>query len=540
MNQLIDAILEATRSAWRFRWWALLAAYLVAVPGWLYIFALQDRYEASARIFVDTLSPLHPALQGLTVDQDVVGQLNFVRQSLLDGPQLETIARETGVLTAQTQNPRDRESVLQDLQKRVGISVSSASPRDNERATAGSIYDITYRDNDRARSLRVVQVLLTTLIEHTQGGKRAGAESAQKFLETQIRQYESQLRAAEDRLAQFKGRNLNALPAEQGGYFAQLQAELAATAKAQTALSIALSRRAELDRQLRSTALTAATVGTPTLGSPGKITADDTVSRIRETEAELEELRVKFTEQYPQVVETREKLRELQLRRATELERLRGGDPNAIASSGASANPVYQSIQVSLNSADLEIASLRAELQQHASRTKELRQRLDSTSRVEADYATLTRDYNASQAEYSALLANYAKARLGEQADSAGAVRFEILQPPRTSIMPVFPMRGPLLAAVLAGALFVGVALAYLLHLLSPVVGSMRNLTELTQLPVFGVVGFAFPEQLSSADRADSRRFTGLAVGLLLAFATVLWLNREGVRLSLAVLGVTL
>ncbi len=388
MNQLIDAVLEATRSAWRFRWWGLVAVYVVAVPGWLYIFALQDRYEASARIFVDTLSPLHPALQGLTVDQDVVGQLNFVRQSLLDGPQLETIARETGVLTAQTQKPRDQERVLQELQKRVGISVSSASPRDNERATAGSIYDITYRDNDRTRSLRVVQMLLTTLIEHTQGGKRAGAESAQKFLETQIRQHESQLRAAEDRLTQFKGRNLSALPAEQGGYFAQLQAELTATEKAQTSLSIALSRRAELDRQLRSTALTTATVGTPTLGVPGKITADDTVARIRETEAELDELRVKFTEQYPQVVETREKLHDLQLRRAAELERLRGGDPNAIASSGASANPVYQNIQVALNSADLEIASLRSELQQHAIRTTELRQKLESTSRVESDYAT--------------------------------------------------------------------------------------------------------------------------------------------------------
>ncbi len=539
MNQLIDAVLEATRSAWRFRGWGLLAAYLIAVPGWLYVFALQDRYEASARIFVDTLSPLHPVLQGLTVDQDVMAQLNFVRQSLLDGPQLEKIARDTGVLTARTQNPRDQEGVLQDLQKRVGISVSSASPHDNERATAGSIYDITYRDNDRARSLRVVQMLLTTLIEHTQGGRRAGSESAQKFLETQIRQHESQLRAAEDRLAQFKGSNLSALPAEQGGYFAQLQTELAATEKAQTALSIALSRRAELERQLRSTALTAATVGTPMLGLPGKITADDTVSRIRETEAELDELRLKFTEQYPEVIATREKLQELQLRRAAELERLRGGDTNTIASSGASANPVYQSIQVGLNTADLEIASLRAELQQHAIRTKELRQRLDSASRVESDYATLTRDYNASQAEYSALLANYAKARLGEQADSTGAVRFEILQPPRASIVPVFPMRGPLLAAVLGGALLVGAVLAYLLHRLRPVVGSMRNLADLTQLPVFGVVGFAFPEQLSRAERAASRRFAGLAAGLLVAFAMALWLNREGVRLSLAGLGVT-
>jgi polysaccharide chain length determinant protein (PEP-CTERM system associated) len=540
MTALIDQVLEAARSSWRFRWWGLLVAYAIAIPGWVYVFGLQDRYEASARIFVDTLTPLHPVLQGITVDQDVAAQLNFVRQSLLDGPQLEKIARDTGVLTAPTEQPRDKERALEDLQKRVGISVSSASPRDNDRAAAGSIYDITYRDSDRARCLRVVQALLTTLIEHTQGGKRASSESAQKFLEAQIREYESQLRAAEDRLAQFKQQNLGALPAEQGGYFAQLQAELTATDKAEAALSIALSRRAELQRQLRQAALIATTVATPVPGAPGtpgRLTGEDTVSRIKATQTELDELLLRFTEEHPDVVSARRKLHDLELRRATESEHLRRGDPNAIASSGASANPVYQSIQLALNNADLEIASLRTELEQHSARTKELREMLNTAPRVEADYATLTRDYEVNKAQYSALLANYAKARLSEQADSAGSVRFEIVQPPTASIQPVFPRRGPLMAAVLGAALLVGVALAYLLHLLRPVVGSGRALAALTGLPVFGIVGFAFPGQVSGATRTDVRRFAGIAAGLLIGLAMAVWLNRAGVRLSLTLVG---
>src|SRR5947208_5439935 len=38
----------------------------------------------------------------------------------------------------------------------------------------------------------------------TLGGKRQGSENAQKFLETQIHDYEKRLRSAEDRLAEFK------------------------------------------------------------------------------------------------------------------------------------------------------------------------------------------------------------------------------------------------------------------------------------------------------------------------------------------------
>ena len=56
------------------------------------------RYEAEARVFVDTRTALRPALQGLTTDQNVDAQINFVRQALLEGPQLEKIAQDTGVM----------------------------------------------------------------------------------------------------------------------------------------------------------------------------------------------------------------------------------------------------------------------------------------------------------------------------------------------------------------------------------------------------------------------------------------------------------
>jgi hypothetical protein len=90
------------------------------------------------------------------------------------------------------------------------------------RSNAGSIYGIVYQDRNRARSLKVVGELLNTLIVDTLGGKRQGSEDAQKFLETQIRDYETRLRAAEDKLAEFKKHNVGAMPTEQGGYFCSL------------------------------------------------------------------------------------------------------------------------------------------------------------------------------------------------------------------------------------------------------------------------------------------------------------------------------
>src|SRR6202041_918211 len=98
MKQELDRVLEEARSTWRFRWPAVTAAAIACVIGWVVVFALPDRFEADARVFVDTRTALKPALQGLTTDQNVDAEINYVRQSLLEGPQLEAIAKETGVL----------------------------------------------------------------------------------------------------------------------------------------------------------------------------------------------------------------------------------------------------------------------------------------------------------------------------------------------------------------------------------------------------------------------------------------------------------
>src|ERR1700689_3422761 len=98
MNPALDHIFDEIRCAWRFRWIAFAVACSVAVIGWLIVFALPDRYEAYARVFVDTRTALKPALQGLTVDQNVDAQINYVRQSLLAGPQLLQLSKDTGVL----------------------------------------------------------------------------------------------------------------------------------------------------------------------------------------------------------------------------------------------------------------------------------------------------------------------------------------------------------------------------------------------------------------------------------------------------------
>lgn len=531
MQELFQQILEHAHGIWRFRRYAIVTAWAVAIAGWAFLFFLPDVYQADSRIFVDTKTALKPVLQGIVIDQDVNGQLNLVRQSLLSQAQLEPIAEDTGLVDKRSMTTKQIASTLESMRSRVEVTVTPAGADGGER-DAGNIYGIHYKDSSRERALKIVEVLKTLFIENTLGGKRAGTENAQKFLETQIADYEARLRAAEDRLAAFKKTNVGMMPTDQGGYFTRLQGEIDAANKTESALALATSRRDELKRQLRGEAPAAAAtgfVGIP--GTPGAGSGGGTLARIKEAQARLDDLLLRFTDKHPDVVAARATLVQLTERQENEIAALRRGDPGAAASSGASANPVYQSIQLALNQAEVEIASLRRELTNHRTRVAESRQSLDTMPQVEAEYARLNRDYDVTKANYTALVERLEKSRLGEEASTSGSVKFDVIEPPNAAFNPISPHRQLLVLAILLAAIGAGGGLAAVLHLFKPVFNSSRELASVTGLHVLGAVSLF---QMEARQTLLKRSFVlyGLSLLALIGGAiVVLELNRAGVRL---------
>ncbi|MGH7105144.1 MAG: XrtA system polysaccharide chain length determinant [Acetobacteraceae bacterium] len=533
MTTKLDFIVDELRGAWRFRWMAVLAAVAVAIAGWLIIFAMPDRYEAQADVLVDTRTALKPVLQGLATDQDVNVQLNYVRQALLAGPQLSALAEQVGIMPATGLGPAAKEALLDALRKRIDLSVERTP---DEVATAPNLgsttYGITYQDTDRARALKLVRMLTNSLINETLGGSQQGSEHAQAFLKTQIADYEKRLQAAEDRLAAFKSQHMALMTTQNGGVFDQLQHETQGIEDVNTKIVVAETQRQALQRQLHGDAAVSATDATPMLTPNGVMVGGDTLSQIQQVQAHLNQLLLKYTDKYPDVIAAKQQLAQLQRRRAQEIAALRKGDANAAALSGASANPIYQSIQLALNNVDVTIAELRAELKQHQQKAKELSSLLNTTPQLEAQYAQLSRDYDSNKKQYTALLASYDKARLGEQAGNAGAVRFELVQPPAVSYSPVWPQRTKLLAVVLLLALGAGGGIAYALNQLRPVVGSPTALRHLTDIPVVAVVGCAFPTATALTTRSQIRRFSFAIACLIIGFVIIVVLSRLGVRLG--------
>ena len=515
MRHTLDLIFEHIRGAWRFRRTAMAVAWGVCVLGWLVVLALPDTYIARARVYVDTRTRLSQVTQGIAVESNIASQAEEVRQALLGGPQLEKVAR-LAIPGFATATPEAQADMVLRLRDRLEVEATNDREAAQHREPA-DLYTITYTDRSVDGARRVVDQLLRLFLANALGGSQEGSEQAQQFLTQQIAEYDKRLAAAEERLADFKREHAGLVPGSTGGdYFARLHAATDELDKDRITLTIAEQKRDELRRQLAGEMPVVGSVG----GAAGPA---DTAGAIRETQARLDDLLLRFTDKHPDVIAARRQLADLKARQKTELEAVRHGDQNAIAATGMAANPVYQGMKLQLSQIDVDVAADRQVVADQEKKIGELRKLINTAPQVEAEYERLNRDYSVTHTQYQALVDRLSRARLSDKADATGVVRFEVVDPPTVDPEPVAPKRTKLIFQVLAAGLAAGLGVAYLMHQLRPVFTSPRQLSEATQLPVLGSVSMTWVERHRAAGRRAVWAYSfGAALLVLVAVVTFL------------------
>jgi polysaccharide chain length determinant protein (PEP-CTERM system associated) len=511
MSAALEFILEQIRGVWRFRWTAMLVAWTVCLIGWFVVLAMPDTYSAWARVYIDTRTRLSQVTQGIAVESNIASQAAAVRQALLGGPQLEKVAR-LSIPAYANGTPAQQAAVIEGLRTR--LQVESGGDQHN---APPDLYTITYTDPDRRTAHRVVDQLLRLFLASSLGGSQEGSEQAQQFLTQQIAEYDKRLQAAEARLADFKRENAGLVPGASGDYFTRLRSAEDDLEKMKLAVSVSQQKREELQRQLTGEA--------PVIGSGGG-GASDTASEIRQTQAHLDELLLRFTDAYPDVIAARRTLEDLKARQAAEIAAVRRGDPAAIQSSGLSTNPVYQGIRLQLSQADVEVAAGQRQVSAQEAKIADIRKTINTAPEVEAEFARLNRDYDVTRGQYQVLVDRLNRAKISDKADATGVVRFEVVDPPTGNNAPASPDRPRLILVVLLGGLAAGIGIAYLLHQLRPVFTSARQLTELTQLPVLGVVSMTWLERHKATERRAFWVYS-MATGVLVLLAIVTLLTES-------------
>ena len=507
MQDVIDTLLVHARGVWRQRWYMLLIVWMVSIAGWLVVYKLPDQYRAAARVYVDTQSILRPLLSGLTVDNSNQGaqQVALMTRTLLSRPNLEKVARMTD-LDLKGQNPEQMEAVLTGLSKEITLE---GTGREN-------LYTIAYVNNDPQLAKRVVQSLLTIFVESSLGETRRDTDSAQQFIGKQIEDYEARLVEAEEKLKEFKRRNVGVMPARGEGYYESMQAAMGALEQAQLELHEVEDRRNEIKRQLEDEELNSESLipSSPVATAPSAIDG-----RIQSLQAKMDGLLFQFTDRHPDVIEIKRIIAQLEKQKQEEIKAaaLKPGEKQREA-----VSPVYTQLKLALGEADANVASLRVRVNEHSRRVNQLKAMVDTIPKVETELGQLNRDYDVNKLNYETLLARREAAKMSEAAgQTSDEVKFKVIDPPYVPSTPSNPNRPLLMSVVLLGGVVAGIAFAFLLSQFKPSFDSRRSLTEITGLPVLGSVSMVWtPVQLRKR-RIELGAFGLVGATLLIAFGGV-------------------
>lgn len=498
---------------WRWRWAGLGVAWAVALIGAIVLWRFPDRYEASARVYVDTQTVLKPLMAGLAVQPDIDQQVNMLARTLITRPNVETLMRNSD-LDLSIRNPDQRDGAIEEVARNIKLM---GGGREN-------IYDVAYRDTDPERAKRVVQNLVSMFVESGLGGKRRDAESARRFIDDQIKAYEVKLSAAENRLKEFRMKNFGYTGEAGGGDFftrvGQLNDEVN---RLRVELRAAEDSRDSMRRELKGEE--PILMPDASMGGPGSTGSDLDLQIVTQKRA-LDELMRKYTDKHPDVIATRNLIQELETQKKQQVDAAAKAARRSPQATMAN-NPVYQQLKVSLAEQDALVASLRGRLSEMETRLKTLRDSANRVPQIEAEMTQMNRDYDVMRKNYDQLVQRRESARMSEGVDAtSGLAEFRVIDPPRVSPRPVFPSRATLLPLVLLAAVAAGLLVAFGLTQVYPTVHDVRSLRDTAGRPVLGTISLLADAAVRNRERMATVMFAVAFGGLLLFYgAWLTWMS---------------
>ena len=511
MDELLGQVISVLKGMWKHRWAGMGVAWVVAIVGAVVVFSVPDRYEASARIFVDTQSILKPLMSGLAVQPNVEQQITMLSRTLISRPNVEKLIRMADLDLA-SNTKAGQEALIEGLSKTLEIKNAG---RDN-------LYTLSYRDANPEKAKRVVQALVSIFVESSLGETRKDSDSAKKFIGEQIKTYVTRLEEAEARLKEFKLKNIELQTAEGKDMASRIGDVNTQLNQARLELREAENARDAAKKQLDAEKSQTANVTSRSIlqESAIQVSTPELDARIASQRQNLDGLLQRYTDQHPDVTNTRRLLKDLEEQKRKEVAELRKvamANPPAAAQAGASL--AAQELGRMLAASEVQVASLKARVGEYESRMARAREQMKTAPQVEAEFAQLNRDYGIHKANYESLVSRREQAGMsGELESASGVADFRLIDPPRASQKPVAPNRLLLMPVALLAGLGAGLGIAFVLSQLRAVFFDARAIRNTIGLPILGVVTLVRSDTARYRDRRELRLFGLASSGLVGAF----------------------
>jgi polysaccharide chain length determinant protein (PEP-CTERM system associated) len=327
------------------------------------------------------------------------------------------------------------------------------------------------------------------------------AKGTEDFLSNQLQDARRALDEQDQKLAEFKRKNLGALPDDQ-----QTNLQVLASINTRLAAVTEELNRAEQDKAYAQSLLTQQEATWKAVNQPGSDnTSTETLQdELNKMKAQLSVLQGRYTDDYPDVVKLKGNIAQLEKQIADQNSQKAAAKPaasgalaqNAGAAAPASSQtqdestpPSIQQLRARLRQNDIFIKSEtqeQAKLQQQA---RGYESRLQVTPAVEEEFKQLTMGHEQALKFYNNLLASRDQSQMSVDLESRGqGEQFAVLDSADLPQAPSFPVWWQFALGGMAGGLALGLGIATLFELRDKALRDEKDVEFYLQLPTLATV----------------------------------------------------
>ena len=458
----------------RRRWSFIVPFGLVFFIALVVALVLPPVYKATSTILIEEQEI--PADYVITTVTSYVEQrLHTINQRIMSTTRLMEII-ERFDLYANLRGKRTTDEIVAKMREDVAlepISTEVVDKRTGRDMTATIAFTLSYAAKENPRTVQNVATQLTSLFleENLKVRERQTMETSQ-FLMDETERVKAQLETTEAEIAAFKQIHINELPE-----MLQLNIQkLSDTERRIEGLQENLRSLKEKEGYLRSELAT-----TPREWYQNWIAQkDEDVKRLEYLEVQLISLKTRYSEEYPDVIKTRQEIDTIKMR----LDKA-GVDYSRRREEDKPENPAYINLSAQLNGTQSEIETVKRMIAINEGTAAKYRRRIAATPAVEEVYTELLSRQTNIRAKYNDLLQKTMEAEVAHGLEKGQkGERFTLIDPARLPEKPFKPNR---LAIVLIGIVLgigAGVGWAALREFTDDAVRNAEILTRQTGFPV--------------------------------------------------------
>jgi len=473
LNDYIDILKRRRRQF-------ILPAAILFVLSLIVAVAIPSVYQSRAIILIEQ-QDIPKELVASTVTSYAGERIQIISQQVMTTTNLTAIIEKYGLYT-EDKDRLTREEIIEGMQEDINLEMISADvvdPRSGRPTTATIAFSLSYDSKVPELAQKVANELVSLYLNENLKTRKEKAQEASSFLTTEAQRLSKLIGDLEQKLADFKQKNVGKLPE-----LVQLNLQVMDRTERELLELKRQSRSLAERRILLQAELAQINPYTNIISSTGERILGP-ADRLKSLEAELAGKKASYSADHPDIIKMRREIESLrketgqvddeseingQLQKARgelaasrktyaadhpdirKLERMVASLEDRLKKtrSGLSIkktlaspdNPAYIQLKAQLDATNADLNSLRVQQGSLKKKLTEYEKRITETPQVEREYKNLSRGYENAVATYQSIKAKLEQAQLAEQLEKgAKGERFSLIEPPLLPEKPDKPNR---------------------------------------------------------------------------------------------------